>query len=182
MSQISIPTGSDRTSTIEWRIADCLINCLTNIRTELKLFEDSAAAETFLDEICNVEVERPTRCYQDRFAGALSGGRPLLIGLVILWATEECYLRAWKHSLSHMDHSLRPKDKDVMQRVFILNWTSPEFEAFVRRLGGLVNKMCLEWGVEEGGWIWKECEAAWRQVVWVEGEFWPDVDEDGKGA
>ena len=59
---------------------------------------------------------------------------------------------------------------DVMQRVLIPNWTSVEFEGFVKRLGDLVDEL----GVEKGGWVWRECEAAWRQVVWVEGEFWPE--------
>ena len=61
-----------------------------------------------------------------------------------------------------------------MQRTFIPNWSSPEFEAFVRKIGGLVNKFggyC-----EEGGWEWRECEVAFRQVLWAEREFWPNVE------
>ncbi|KAK4499556.1 hypothetical protein PRZ48_010073 [Zasmidium cellare] len=182
LAQVSIPTGPDRETTIEWRIADALIDCLNNIRNEVKMFEEAAAAEGFLEEICSAEATVParsTRSYQDLFAGSLAQGRPLIVGLTVLWATEECYLRAWRHAWSKMDQSLRPKDRDVMQRVFVPNWSSPEFEAFVRRLGGLVNKMAIEWGVEEDGWVWKECEAAFRQVLWVEADFWPNVDEDG---
>jgi len=77
-----------------------------------------------------------------------------------------------------MDGGLRASEKDVMQRVFVPNWSSPEFEAFVRRLGALVNR--FGGFVEEGGWEWGECEAVWRQVVWAEREFWPKVE--GRGS
>lgn len=43
----------------------------------------------------------------------------------------------------------------------------------------LLALVAIEWGVEEDSWVWKECEAAFRQVLWVEAEFWPHVDEDG---
>ncbi|USW54348.1 Putative thiaminase-2/PQQC, hem oxygenase-like, multi-helical [Septoria linicola] len=176
LAQLSVPTGSNRENSIEWRVADVLIDALDNIRREIRLFEQVAEDEGFKDEICDVECERATRCYQDLFAGSVAQGRPVIVGLVVLWATEECYLRSWKFAKEHLKFE-GEGEADVMQKTFIPNWTSPEFEAFVRRLGGLVNKMCNEWGVEEGGWVWKECEAAWKQVVWVEGEFWPECQE-----
>lgn len=178
LAQISIPTTSNRENTIEWRIADCLIDALDNIRREIRLFEEIAESEGFKEAICNeVECGRVTRCYQDLFAGSVSSGRPpLIVGLVVLWGTEECYFRSWKFVKTHCKSKSEGDGEggDVMQRILIPNWTSPEFEAFVRRLGGLVNKLCNEWGVEEGGYVWKECENAWRQVVWCEGEFWPE--------
>ena len=178
LAQISVPTSSNREQSIEWRIADALIDALDNIRREIHLFEEIAEKEGFKEDICNDSVEcgRATRCYQDLFAGSVSFGRPLIVGLVVLWGTEECYLRSWKFAKSHCAENGEggKGEGDVMQRVLIPNWTSPEFEAFVRRLGGLVNKLCNEWGVEEGGFVWKECENAWKQVVWCEGEFWPE--------
>ncbi|KAK4548214.1 hypothetical protein LTR36_010083 [Oleoguttula mirabilis] len=174
LSKAAIPTTAERETSLEWRAADLLIDCLTNIRTELKLFEETADAEGWLDEICGVQPSVQTRTYQDLFAGAAAPARPLLVGLTVLWATEECYLRSWRHAHSKMDHGLKAKEKDVMQRVFIPNWSSPEFEALVRRLGALVNKFASCY--EEGGWEWQECETAWRQVLWAEKEFWPEVD------
>jgi thiaminase len=96
------------------------------------------------------------------------------VGLVVLWATEECYLRAWRFARESMpkEGGVGEREKDVMRRVFIPNWSSEEFEGFVNRLRGLVDEI----EIEEGSWLWKECEKAWRQVVWVEGMFWPDVD------
>ena len=173
LSFIPLPSHSEREQSLEWRTADLLIDCLANIRRELKLFEETAAAEGWLEEICEVRPNVQTRAYQDLFAGATAQGRPLIVGLTVLWATEECYLRAWRHAWSKMDQGVKAKDKDVMQRVFIPNWSSPEFEAFVRRLGALVNKMGALW--DEEGWEWRECETAWRQVLWAEKEFWPKV-------
>lgn len=163
LTMIGIPTGTGRESSLEWRATDLLIDCLTNIRSEMKLFEDTAQAEGWLDDICNVQPSVQTRAYQDLFAGATAQGRPLIVGLTVLWATEESYLRAWRYAWSRMDQGMKAKEKNVMQRTFIPNWSSAEFEAFVRRIGGMVNKFggyC-----EEGGYEWKECEIVFRQVV-----------------
>lgn len=174
LSRINIPKAADREAYLEWRAADLLIDCLTNIRSEIKMFEDTAQAEGWLEDICDVQPNVHTRAYQDLFAGATAQGRPLIVGLTVLWATEECYLRAWRFAWSKMDQSLRPKNKDVMQRVFIPNWSSAEFEAFVRRIGGLVNKFGGQF--EEEGWEWQEAEVAFRQVMFAEKNFWPKVE------
>lgn len=174
LTKIPIPSTIDRETTLEWRAADMIIDCLNNIRNEMKMFEETAAAEEWLEDICDAPPSVQTRAYQDLFAGATAQGRPLVVGLVVLWATEECYLRAWRFAWSKMDQGLKPKEKDVMQRTFIPNWSSPEFEAFVRRIGNLVNKFGNE-RIEQDGWEWQECELAWRQVLWAEKEFWPEV-------
>lgn len=178
LSHTSIPSSSDRETTLEWRAADLLIDCLANIRREIKLFEDTASAEGWLEDICDVQPSIHTRAYMDLFAGATAQGRPLMVGLTVLWASEECYLRSWQHAWSRMDQSIRPNKKDIMQRVFIPNWSSAEFRAFVLRIGGVVNKFGN--AVEEDGWEWMECEQAWRQVLWAEEKFWPDVKEEQK--
>ncbi|KAI6897003.1 hypothetical protein D0869_05256 [Hortaea werneckii] len=175
LSKAAISSSPDRVATPEWRAADLLIDCLTNIRTELKMFEETAETEGWLEEICNVQPSIQTRAYQTLFAGAAAPSQPLLVGLTVLWATEECYLRSWKYASSKMDHGLKPKDKDVMQRVFIPNWSCPEFEALVRRLGALVNKFGQAY--DEEGWEWRECENWWKQILWAEKEFWPTMAE-----
>lgn len=174
LTMIGIPSGSDREQSLEWRATDLLIDCLTDIRQEMKLFEDTAHAEGWLEDICGVQPSVQTRAYQDLFAGATAQGRPLIVGLTVLWATEECYLRAWRHAWSKMDQGMKAKEKDVMQRTFIPNWSSAEFEAFVRRIGGMVNKFGGYY--EEDSYEWKECEVAFRQVLWAEKEFWPTVE------
>ena len=174
LSMIGVPNGSDRENTLEWRAADLLIDCLTNIRQEIKMFEDTAQAEGWLEDICGMQPSVQTRAYQDLFAGATAQGRPLIVGLTVLWATEECYLRAWRYAWSKMDQGKNAKEKDVMQRTFIPNWSSAQFEAFVRRIGGMVNKFGGYY--DEGSFEWRESETAFRQVMWAEREFWPQVD------
>jgi len=58
-----------------------------------------------------------------------------------------------------------------MRKVFIPNWSSDEFEAFVKRLGDLVDEIGKTAGEDEV----RECEEVWEMVVWVEKGFWPDV-------
>ena len=189
LSHIPVPAGVDRDTSLEWRAVDLLIDCLTNIRQEMKLFEDAARGEEWLEGVCGVEMSVQTRAYQDLFAGATAQGRPLVVGLVVLWATEECYLRAWRYAWGLVPEDVKQAIKkgkgggdgdgeevvgDVMQRTFIPNWSSPEFEAFVRRIGGLVNRFGGYYDKES--WEWGECERAWRQVLWAEREFWPKVD------
>ncbi|KAF1819357.1 heme oxygenase-like protein [Dissoconium aciculare CBS 342.82] len=141
LARLRLPSSVDRVASLQWRIADQLIDCLTNIRRELALFEDTAAAEGWLEDICDPRPAQATRCYQDLFAGATSMGRPVLVGLVILWASEECYLRAWRFASSHIDSSIAEADRDVMQRVFIPNWSSEEFAKFVGNIRALVDEL-----------------------------------------
>jgi len=42
LAKVQVPSSSNRTSTLQWRIADALIECLVNIKRELQLFEDVA--------------------------------------------------------------------------------------------------------------------------------------------
>jgi thiaminase len=87
--------------------------------------------------------------------------------MVTLWATEVCYLKAW----SWARDQLVQNGEDVMREVFIPNWSSEEFEGFVKRLGNLVDEMGRAAEEEEV----RECEEVWEMVVWVEKGFWPDV-------
>ncbi|KAF3245970.1 hypothetical protein TWF128_009311 [Orbilia oligospora] len=158
LSKLTIPTTSNRLSTLSWKIANTLIFSLNNIKAELALFD------------------------KDMFAGAGSGKASLLEGMVVLWATERCYFDAWgfaKRSSGGDKSSTTGEEKerksDVMTRIFIPNWTSEEFEEFVDTLEELVNGIVKDEGVEVGSEVWGRCEATWRQVLWLEEGFWPDV-------
>ena len=111
IATIPVPASPDRDSSLEWRAVDLLIDSLTNIRQEIKLFEDTAQAEGWMDEICVAEPSVQTRAYQDLFAGATAQGRPLVVALTVLWATEECYLRAWRYAWSRMDQGRPAREK-----------------------------------------------------------------------
>ncbi|KAK6516708.1 hypothetical protein TWF506_006600 [Arthrobotrys conoides] len=190
LSKLTIPTTSNRLSTLSWEIANTLIFSLNNIKAELELFDKVLFEEFGWNESGEVEVLPITRAYQDMFAGAGSAKASLLEGMVVLWATEGCYFDAWgfaKRSGKNGGGVTTPtitttattdggeERSDVMTRVFIPNWTSEAFKGFVDTLEQLVNGIVKEEGVEVGGEVWQRCEATWRQVLWLEERFWPDV-------
>lgn len=176
LSRVPIPSKRNREGSLEWRTADLLIDSLTNIREEMHLFESTAKEQGWLDHICAATPDRPTRAYQDLFAGATAQGRPLPVALVVLWATEACYLRAWRYAkrcAERESSGTSDAKQGVMTTTFIPAWTSNDFEAFVRRIGDLVD----EYGdqTDGDGLVWRECEVAFRQVLWAEQQFWPEV-------
>ena len=170
LSKIHIPSTASRTSTLEWRICNLLIDALTNIRRELAMFEDVLRDEFgWADSGGGEQARQETRAYADVFAGASKASASLLEGMVVLWATEKCYFEAWKYAKSQRGQSV--DDEHVLQKTLIPNWTSDEFEQFVDTIGGLVDEL----GAEAGGKDWKRAEDAWGQVLWAEEKFWPEV-------
>ncbi|KAK6357125.1 hypothetical protein TWF718_001451 [Orbilia javanica] len=185
LSKLTIPTSSNRLSTLSWEVTDTLIFSLNNIKTELALFDKILIEEFGWKEEGEVEVLPITRAYQDMFAGAGSGKVGFLEGMVVLWATERCYFDAWGFARKSSStsgyngngaggHGQGGKG-DVMTRVFIPNWTSEEFKGFVGKLEELVNRIVEDEGVQIGSEVWRRCEATWRQVLWLEKGFWPDL-------
>jgi hypothetical protein len=73
------------------RLADLLVDSLSNIRRELKFFEDVAARYGLKVEA--EEVGEGVRRYRELFfsvgEGIERGERSLLEGLVVLWGTEK---------------------------------------------------------------------------------------------
>lgn len=124
---------------------------------------------------------RITRAYIDMFISAGSSGVSVLEGLAVLWATEVCYLRAWKYAASFLEgREGDPKDDSdggVLREKFIPNWSSTEFEDFVNRIGDVLDEMAGRIkGVEEEEAMRGRCLEWWRQVVWLEERFWPSTD------
>ena len=125
-----------------------------------------------------------------------SAGVSTLEGLVVLWATEVCYLRAWKYAASFMEGKdgkgedgeeaqkgsaaggVADADSGALRQKFIPNWSSSDFEAFVNRIGEVVDEMAIQIkGAEEAEKMREHCLDWWRQVVWLEEKFWPDVHD-----
>ncbi|KAL5339145.1 hypothetical protein BJX70DRAFT_397924 [Aspergillus crustosus] len=197
------------------KILAILIAAINNIQEELCFFED-VAAEYNLDLNKPFESSGPenenenenqnqnqnerfgpspiTHAYIDMFMAAGSPGVSLLEGLVVLWATEICYLGAWKWAAGFLGESLESSleseeeeegtgdaDGGALRQKFIPNWSSEGFEGFVERIGGVLDEVAvIEVGVGSGdGEGLERCERWWRQVVWLEERFWPDVDGVG---
>ncbi|OJJ51671.1 hypothetical protein ASPZODRAFT_138745 [Penicilliopsis zonata CBS 506.65] len=124
-----------------------------------------------------------TKAYIDLFMSAGSPAITLLEGFVVLWATEYCYLQAWKYAASFGESSVQEEGKEdadggALRDHFIPNWSSAEFEAFVDTIGVVLDEMAAQVkGAEETERLRGKCLEWWRQVLWLEAQFWPDVDE-----
>lgn len=127
-----------------------------------------------------------TKGYMDMFMSAGSSGVTLLEGMVVLWASEVCYLRAWKYAKSVSGDGIgaasgsgdfsNDADGGALRAKFIPNWTNAEFEEFVNRIGDVVNELAGRIkGAEEGEYVRGKCIEWWRQVLRLEQEFWPCV-------
>jgi thiaminase len=125
---------------------------------------------------------RTTRAYIDMFMSAGSSGVSVLEGLAVLWATEVCYLRSWRYAAGCMaEDGERDYKKDAdggaLRERFIGNWSSVEFEGFVDRIGDVVDEMAGHIkGAEELEIMRGRCLEWWRQIVWLEENFWPNVE------
>ncbi|KAJ5130519.1 uncharacterized protein N7515_006558 [Penicillium bovifimosum] len=128
-------------------------------------------------------ANRTTRAYIDMFMSAASGGVTVTEGLAVLWATEVCYLRSWRFAARCMrEDGVRDYKNDAdggaLREKFIDNWSSSEFEEFVNRIGDVLDAMSGQTkGVEESEIMRGRCLEWWRQIVWLEENFWPNVDQ-----
>ncbi|KAJ5467721.1 hypothetical protein N7475_005473 [Penicillium sp. IBT 31633x] len=126
-------------------------------------------------------ASRITSAYIDMFMSAGSAGVSILEGLTVLWATEVCYLRSWRFAAKCMKEDgekdyKNDVDGGALREKFIDNWSSVEFEGFVNKIGEVVDEMSgLIKGVEEGEIMRGRCLEWWRQIVWLEENFWPTV-------
>jgi thiaminase len=199
-------TKKCRSPTTEQRIFGILVDSLVNIQRELQFFEDTAveygldlmalAEHQNEDDSMGTNVfgaQPVTRAYTDLFMSASSPGTTLLEGMTVLFATEYCYLHAWQYAASLMatcpPSSAAPspasfsvgheKDLDggALRRKFIPNWSSPQFAQYVTTLGEITDELAGRLkGAEELEREKGKAVGWWRQVLWLEERFWPDVE------
>ncbi|KAH8692728.1 putative transcription regulator PAB1642 [Talaromyces proteolyticus] len=196
-----------KSPTTEQRVFRILVDSLTNIQRELEFFDEVAMEYGLdLTALIDKPIEECplgpgvfgpepiTRAYIDLFMSASSPGADLLEGFTVLFATEYIYLHAWKYAASIMATSpisaTRPspasfsagpeKDLDggALRRKFIPNWSSPEFEKYVATLRDITDELAGRLkGAEEVERARGKCIGWWRQILWLEEQFWPNLDE-----
>ena len=91
----------------------------------------------------------------------------LLEGLLVLWATEKCYLDAWSFAKSCSSEQEAEHDADggALRSEFIPNWTSEGFGGFVDEIALILD----EWAVREGSLRKIEVfKALWLHVLEIE--------------
>jgi thiaminase len=167
------PASSDR---LARKITNTLIDALVGIRNELDFFEAVAAKYGFA------------------LASVSSPGSSLLEGLVALWATEKCYLEAWRWAKSFApateDSSTgnsasyaQDADGGATRQELMPSWTSEAFAEVVAGIAGLVDEVVEAERERMGAGEWevveRRCEEVWRQVLWLEERFWPVLEGEG---
>jgi thiaminase len=189
---------------INERLVDLIVDAVTNIRRELKFFED-VARRYGLDIEANV-VSPGAQSYQRLFSeigeGIEEDTHGIIDGLALLWATEKCYLESWTYASTFCSPAVPPEqdlDGGALRNEFIPNWTSTEFVRFVDRCAELVDEVwtgqqgegngeLLERGVwrlmgtgrekekERLEWL-KWMESFWGKILATEKIFWLDVED-----
>jgi thiaminase len=108
---------SEQKTSLRWRLIKCLSDSLTNIHNELKFFSDTADKYNLdLDlpphENGAFTAESATKSYIDLFRAFWTDpSMSLLEGMVVLWATETCYLKAWSYARSYMERNDKVVEK-----------------------------------------------------------------------
>lgn len=128
-------------------------------------------------------ASRTTRAYIDLFMSAGSSGVSVLEGMAVLWATEVCYLRAWRYAAAFLKQrgleaqGVEDADGGALREKFIPNWSSVEFERFVDSIGDVLDTMASQIkGAEEVELMRGRCLEWWKQVIWLEERFWPAME------
>ncbi|KAF8962610.1 heme oxygenase-like protein [Flammula alnicola] len=152
-----------------------LVKCLDNIVREVDFFRDTSQKWGLDMEAWN--QRKGTRDYTAEMVRVASSAS-LNEGLIFLWAMEKVYLDAWSYVAEGMQCA-SPNSSSGDARVsavhsFAVNWSSPEFEAFVNTLQDIVDSLDIQKGTE----AWSRAEAIWSRVVELEVGFWPKEGEE----
>lgn len=176
---------SDKSKSLRWRILNLLTGSLTNIQNELELFTKTAQQYGLrLDASDDADPEsfgpNPiTEQYITLFRSFhLDPQQTLLEGLLVLWATEKCYLEAWTHASTYLAKDQKGSDDadgGALRNTFIPNWSSPEFAEFVQEIADITDEMAQREGALRKIEVFK---ALWLHVLEIEKGFWPDVSGD----
>ena len=195
LAHVKLPTHHvplpDHDNSVHWQVAHVLRASQDNIFRELKFFEDTAQKYGLDLEAKSIEnVFGPVKATTDyislfrRFSSPIieddlkGSDWVLLSGLIVLWATEKCYLEAWKFAASQSDVTKAPTsdaDGGALRKNFIPNWTTQEFAEFVQLLEQLVNKLMdtIKMSLTENAQ--DECRELWEEVLDIERRFWPEL-------
>ncbi|KAI9698261.1 MAG: hypothetical protein M1820_007531 [Bogoriella megaspora] len=183
IAKVRLPAVKNTQFHILYRIMDLLISALNNIRREMSFFEITATKYSI-----NLSEAPPNpicRAYLDLFNSSSGAGASLLEGMVVLWATEHCYLVAWQYAASFSQSLNTPSASGenhivALHQALIPNWTSSAFSKFVYACKDLVDELANESSERNGKELAMRCEDTFRQICWLEQRFWPEVDGMGE--
>ncbi|KAL8371194.1 hypothetical protein RB595_001172 [Gaeumannomyces hyphopodioides] len=189
----------------EAELVDWVVETLVGLRREEAMFAD-VARRYGLDLALDASPDDPRRVLQPAklpglihfealFASVLPRDAPAaapnprtgpmwLEAAVVLWGTERVYLDAWSWARAQQSGEGEDADGGAVKKEFIPNWTSPEFAAFVDRLGRTLDRVVgqalaavdpLERQAVQAG-IVQRTAGTWSALLAAEAAFWPRVD------
>lgn len=191
----------------ETELVDWVVETLVGLRREERMFAD-VAHRYGLDLALDPSPEEPRRVLQSAklpglvqfealFASVFPRGGgdaaanpdtgPIwLEAAVVLWGTERVYLDSWSWARARQPLARQEEDADggAVKKEFIPNWTSPEFAAFVDRLGRTLDRAVSQalaavdpadrQAVQAG--IIERTAGTWSALLVAEAAFWPQLD------
>lgn len=200
ISRIELPTkveGQGTSKTLQWRILSLLQTAMSGVTRELQFFEETAkkygldlealgpVAEggNLSNKSAGFGPNKVTKNYIDLFDSFTAQrhgnrDRTLLDGLVLLWTTEKIYLDAWTYAKQQASGNVDTQgdlDGGALRKEFIPNWTSEEFQAFVKECQECLDAYAAIQDVDT-----EEVGAAgsmvlFKKVLVLEESFWPMV-------
>ena len=197
LAKVHLPLEiDDHHESLEWRIVDMLSGALANINKELQFFAQTAKKygldlmrrpppvssgrrRPFAASPVTEEYIQLFRSFGDEDPNGKKK-KILLEGMLVLWATEKCYLAAWGYSKSSSPRELQEQQEDddddddggALRGAFIPNWTAPKFYEFVDHIAALTDELAGKEGATANEAVYIE---TWSQVLDMERRFWPSV-------
>ncbi|KAI8965896.1 heme oxygenase-like protein [Daldinia sp. FL1419] len=200
ISRVRLPTKVDRqetSKTLQWRILSLLQTAMAGVTRELKFFEETAKKYGLDLEALGPVAEggnlsnksagfAPNKVTQDyinlfdSFSAQPHGdcSKTLLDGLVVLWATEKVYLDSWTYAKQQAAEDADTKgdlDGGALRKEFIPNWTSEEFQAFVKECQECLDAYALIQDHDTEEVIAAGSMVIFKKVLVLEESFWPMV-------
>lgn len=185
ISRVTLPYDfvADKSKSLRWRIINLLNSALQNILREVEFFTETAKEyDLSLQEPYGPDEPEflpvaATEAYITLFQSfAQDPQQNLLEGLVVLWATEMCYLKAWTNAAQYQPtdlHAASDADGGALRKAFIPNWTSDEFGEFVNSIAQTTDALAEREGAMKKVEVYK---ALFLHVLDIEKKFWPTVE------
>lgn len=185
IARVTLPYAyTDQKTSLRWRIINTLTGCLQNIQQEIGFFSKTAKNYDltldlpFTDGSGSFGPNPITDQYITLFRSFhLDPQQTLLEGLLVLWATEKCYLNAWTYASTFLAADVAAEedaDGGALRNEFIPNWSSDEFAKFIDDLADITDELAAREGALKKIEVFK---ALWLHVLDIERGFWPDTEE-----
>ncbi|KAI0135596.1 heme oxygenase-like protein [Daldinia grandis] len=200
ISRVQLPIkvdGQDTSKTLQWRVLSLLQTAISGVTRELKFFEETAKKYGLDLEALGPVAEggnlshksagfgpnKATKDYIDlfdSFSARPNGNltKTLLDGLVALWATEKAYLDSWTYAKKQGSEDADTKgdlDGGALRKEFIPNWTSDEFQAFVKECQECLDAYAASQDEDTEEVIAAGSMVIFKKVLVLEESFWPMV-------